>query len=130
VKKMKKLIPIALAGAIAMLIGAAAFADDMGMGKMTEEKMMKKQTEKVEMMTKTLSLTPDQKDKVAAILKANGEQKKAMMMKMEADEKTMKEAQDTQIKAILTPDQQAKFDKMVADQKAKWQKKDKDKKGM
>jgi len=127
---MKKLIPIALAGAIAMLIGAAAFADDMGMGKMTEEKMMKKQTEKVEMMTKTLSLTPDQKDKVAAILKANGEQKKAMMMKMEADEKTMKEAQDTQIKAILTPDQQAKFDKMVADQKAKWQKKDKDKKGM
>lgn len=125
---MKKMIPMALAG-VTMLLCGAVYADDMAAGKpekapMTmEEKMAKKQADHLDMMTKKLALTPDQTDKVGAILKANGEQKKAMMMKMEADEKTMKEAQDTQIKAILTPEQSAMYDKMMAEHKAKMDKK-------
>jgi len=113
-----------------MLICGASFADDMDMGKkdtggkMTmEEKMLKKQADKLEMMSKTLSLTPDQKDKVGAIIKSIGEQKKAMMMKMEADEKAMHESENTQIKALLTPEQQASYDKMMMEHKAKMKEK-------
>ena len=61
---MNKLISIALAGALSTLICGAALADDMGMGKDSktsmEQKMAKKQADKLTMMTKTLSLTPDQ----------------------------------------------------------------------
>lgn len=120
---MNKLISIALAGALSTLICGAVLADDMGMGKDSktsmEQKMAKKQADKLTMMTKTLSLTPDQATKVSDILKATGDQKKAMMMKMEADEKAMHDSENSQIKAILTPDQRTKYDAMMMEHKNK-----------
>lgn len=126
---MKKMIPMALAG-VTMLLCGAVYADDKVAGKedkgttATEEQMViKRQNDRLEVMTKNLALTPDQKDKIRAIFKATGDQQKAMMIKMEADRKTMNEAQDTQIKAVLTPEQWAMFDKMMAENKAKMGKK-------
>ena len=41
------------------------------------------------------------------------------MMKMEADEKAMHDSENSQIKAILTPDQQTKYDAMMMEHKNK-----------
>jgi Spy/CpxP family protein refolding chaperone len=128
---MNKIITMTIAAAIALLISGAAFADDSDVGggdKMAmEQKMLKKQAEKLDMLTTNLKLSPDQKDKVGDIIKSTGDQKKDLMIKMEADEKTLHDSEDTQIKAVLTPDQQVAYDKLMAEHRVKMQKKhDKD----
>ena len=126
---MKKMMPIALAGAIAMLFCGAAFADDMGMGKSEkekasmEQKMVKKEANRLEMMTDALSLTPTQKDQVSTILKASAEQKKALRVKMDADMNDVRVSEEAQIKTVLTPEQQAKNEKMMMEHRAKMDKK-------
>lgn len=127
-KKVKKMIPVALAGAIAMLFCGAVFADDMGMGKSEkekatmEQKMVKKQATRLDMMTDKLALTPTQKDQVSTIFKGTAEQKKALMVKMDADMKDIRATEDTQIKAVLTPEQQTKYDQMMIEHRAKMDK--------
>ena len=78
----------------------------------------------LEMMTKHLKLTPDQVTQVKAIDDAQHtqmmalrddtstprEDKRAKMMAMRQD-------RETKIRAVLTPDQQPKFDEMVAKEK-------------
>jgi len=126
---MKKMMPIALAGAIAMLFCGAAFADDMGMGKSekdkakVEQKMVDKQADRLAKMTDELSLTPTQKDQVSTILKASAEKKKALRVKMDADMSDIRTSEEAQIKALLTPEQQAKHDKLMMEHRAKMDKK-------
>ena len=65
----------------------------------------------------------EQKTKLEAILKENGDNMKAEMEKMKETHKTMQEAKDQKIKEILTPEQAQKFDKMKEENKAKMEKK-------
>ena len=126
---MKTMMPIALAGAIAMLFCGAAFADDMGMGKpekdkaQMEQKMVEKQADRLAKMTDSLSLTPTQKDQVSTIFKASAEKKKALRVKMDTDMNDIGTSEEAQIKAILTPEQQAKHEKMMMEHRAKMDKK-------
>ena len=127
---MKKLIPMLLAGAMVMSVSAAMFADDMDYSKSNKEsnmtmdqKMAKMQATRLDKLTKDLALTPDQKSKVSDIMRATGDQKKAIITKMEADEKDLRDSEDTQIKAVLTADQQVKYDKMMMEHQAKMEKK-------
>jgi hypothetical protein len=127
---MKKIIPMLLAGAMVMSVCGAMFADDMDYHKSAkdsnttmDQKMAKMQADKLDKLTKELALTPDQKSKVSDILRATGDQKKAIVTKMEADVKDLRDSEDTQIKATLTADQQVKYDKMMMEHQAKMEKK-------
>jgi len=87
-----------------------------------EQKMVKKQATRLDMMTDKLALTPTQKDQVSTIFKGTAEQKKALMVKMDADMKDIRATEDTQIKAVLTPEQQTKYDQMMIEHRAKMDK--------
>jgi Spy/CpxP family protein refolding chaperone len=84
------------------------------------EKMHEKHLNK---MTKDLNLTPEQKDKISAIMKEKGEKRKAEMEKMHENSKTEMEATDKSIKEVLTPEQAQKYDKMKAERAEKMEKK-------
>jgi protein CpxP len=75
----------------------------------TGEKM---HTKRVESLTKKLGLSPEQKGSLEAILTEDAQAMKAEMEKMKSEMKARKEAQDAKIKAILTPEQAAKFDEI------------------
>jgi hypothetical protein len=127
---MKKLLPMLLAGAMAVSVCGAMFADDMDYNKSNkdsnttmDQKMAKMQAKKLDKLTKDLALTPDQKSKVSDIMRSTGDQKKALITKMESDEKNLRDSEDAQIKAVLTADQQVKYDKMIMEHQAKMEKK-------
>lgn len=125
---MKRMIAVMLACIFTVQVYGVCFAmDDKGEGmqgkKKMEQTMEKRQAKHVEKMTKELNLTPEQKTKLEAILKENGDNMKAEMEKMKETHKTMQEAKDQKIKEILTPEQAQKFDKMKEENKAKMEKK-------
>jgi Spy/CpxP family protein refolding chaperone len=70
-------------------------------------------------MTKELNLTPEQKEKIEAIMKAKAEKNKAEMEKMRESMKAEMDATTAQIKEVLTPEQQVKFDKLQEEKKGK-----------
>jgi len=77
-------------------------------------------------MAKELTLTPDQKTKIAAIQDDVAAKRKAMPQGMDRDERRKKmteyrTAADTQIKALLNPDQQKKYDEMQEKRRAQMQ---------
>jgi len=77
-------------------------------------------------MAKELSLNPDQKTKIAAIQDDIAAKRKAMPQGMDRDERRKKmteyrTAADTQIKALLNPDQQKKYDAMQEKRRAQMQ---------
>lgn len=109
-----------------------------------------------ERMAKALNLTAEQQTKVNAIMKANGDKMKAMFdakevereaarksgakkpskeemdikhAAMRANMKIMRDAVQAEVKAILTADQQTKFDEMIAKRDAKHDEMEKGEKG-
>jgi Spy/CpxP family protein refolding chaperone len=87
---------------------APAAAQQMQMSKKMDPKMMA--TMKANRMEKTLALTPEQKAKVTDIFL---NEKQDGNMRMAENPETEK-----QIKAVLTPDQVAKFDALKAQREA------------
>jgi|GEM_PF-1857836 len=75
-----------------------------------------------ERFSKKLNLTADQKEKIRPIL--NDEVKAIRDLYQEARDKEMKVLDDThaRVKALLTPDQQKKYDAMIAKRKADYKK--------
>jgi Spy/CpxP family protein refolding chaperone len=82
----------------------------------------------MERLLKGIDLTSAQKDQVDALMKSQGEAQKAAMEAMRAsgqrpDEATMKKMMETReqnqkaIRDVLTPEQQAIFDKNVEEMK-------------
>ena len=108
------------AAVLALQVSLPVFAEGKG-------DPAKKQEQRLEKMTKDLNLTPDQKEKVGAILKEQGEKNKADMQKCQDTMKANRDSLDQNIKSVLTPEQVTKFEKMQADRKAKMDKKMKDK---
>jgi Spy/CpxP family protein refolding chaperone len=127
VNNMKKILPLVMAAM--MLAGGVSFANEMGMGKgkMTkaemDEHMAKKHDDMLKKMNKELNLTAEQSDKVSTILKNRGEQKKSSMTKMKDQEMEIMDKEDQEIKAVLTPEQQGKYDQMITDRKKRMEKK-------
>jgi hypothetical protein len=60
------------------------------------------------MLDKTVGLTPEQKDSVQGLLADQRQKSQAL-----------REETDAKIRAVLTPDQQKKFDELLAEQKAR-----------
>ncbi|MBL0057941.1 MAG: hypothetical protein IPP35_02215 [Elusimicrobia bacterium] len=107
---------ILLAATVWMVgVGLRAEMDHEGMGMDPSSHKAEMIDGRVDQMAKALSLTADQKAKVKAVLESDWEAKLAQMKEMGEKMKAMKEASDAKIKALLNPDQQAKFDKMCAE---------------
>lgn len=79
------------------------------------------QTRRLNVLTKKLDLDPDQQTKIGAILDKDREESIAlnddMMEKCGQPLRDHKADVAAQIKAVLRPDQQARFDKLVEDRK-------------
>jgi len=88
---MKKAVAMLCAGMLVVLAFGLVFAnEDKDAGKWQEKK--------IEKMSKNLNLTAEQKDKLSAIMKENGEKIKAEWQKCQEAVKVIREGEDQQIK--------------------------------
>ena len=122
---MKKVTAMLVASLFAMQIcGVALASDDKGScekwAQKKSEKMMEKHLNK---MSKSLNLTPEQKEKVSAIMKERAEKHKAEIQKAQDSMKAVRDESDQKIREVLTPEQAQKFDKQIQDRNEKMDKK-------
>jgi Spy/CpxP family protein refolding chaperone len=115
---MKKAVTLVCAGMLVIQVCGLAFAGD-------DKNPAKWQEKRVEKMAKKLDLTKEQKEKVAAIFKESGDKIQAETQKMQEAKKAIREDESQKIKAVLTPDQAQKYEKMQAERKEKMEKKEK-----
>ena len=71
-----------------------------------------------------LHLTPEQKTKVAAIFDARHPQMMALHAEIRPKFEALRSSTQTEIRGILTPDQQKKFDELNARMEERWKKRD------
>jgi periplasmic protein CpxP/Spy len=120
---MKKISLLSFAGLVLSLVAVVpqSFAEDMKPAAPAPEARGPGGARQIEMLAKRLNLTDDQKTKVGGILK----DQMSKMMALRDDESlsqsdrrskmmAMRKDAMTKIRALLTPEQQATFDKMPA----------------
>lgn len=125
---MKRIVSMLIGCVLAMQVCGLVYAADDKECKPCDKKDMQQGVEKMQQkhldkMAKELNLTPDQKQKISAIMKENGEKRKTEMDKKREEAKAEMEATDKKITDILTPEQAQKFEKMKTDRKEKMEKK-------
>ena len=104
-KSFKFLIPVITLGLLASASLSQA-QEKKGRGGMSPEA-------RVEQLDKSLSLTADQKAKITAILEKSREEMQGIPKEERKGKMAeMNKAQHEKIRAVLTPEQQAKFDAM------------------
>ena len=102
-KSPKFLIPVLILGLIASASLSQA-QEKKGRGGMNPEA-------RVEQIDKAVTLTADQKTKILAILEKAREEMQAIPKEERKDKMAdMMKAQNAKVRAVLTPEQQAKFD--------------------
>jgi Spy/CpxP family protein refolding chaperone len=125
--KASKLILVALALFVPLSLPALR-ADETGKPPMREDRPGKggrgergEKGDRLAMLTEQLSLTPDQVEKVKPILNSEREALRALMQDTSTDREAkrpkmreIRDAHNAKIRAVLTPDQQAKMDSMRA----------------
>ena len=120
-RNMKRLVAMFLGCIFAASVCAIAIADEQPAGKGDKMTIEQHQQKKLEQLTKALTLTADQQSKIADLMKARSEKMKGV--KKNKDEmKSIFADYNTQVKAVLTPDQAAKYDKMLENEKGKHEK--------
>ena len=109
-----------------------SFAQQQGQkGQKTKETSEERASKRVEMMKKTLDLTPDQVTKLQAI-QTQFAKDREQAKENRQDMKAKREAYDAQVKSILTPEQYQKYQDQRKDRKknggkhGKWNKDNKD----
>ena len=109
----------------------AGQSDQMGPGGPGGPRGGHMEERRLEMMTKQLNLTPDQVTQVKAIeadnrtqMRALHEDTSAAPADKHAKMMAMRDASQAKVRAILTPDQQTKFDAMEARMKERMQNRD------
>jgi len=65
---------------------------------------------RIEAMSRTLGLTPEQRQKIDQIMTAHEEERRQLMERCAPDGQSLREKVDAEIRAVLTPEQQKKFD--------------------
>ena len=113
---MKKTILMLFTVAIASVNMMAQEPQDGNAPKRTPEERAAKMTER---MTKELVLTPDQQTKMKALILKHEQDREARMQ----EEKARMDKKDTEIKAILTPEQYLKFQQKKNEMRQNHQKK-------
>jgi len=124
---------LALAASLALGLGTALAQDSQeqqpqqgpaqGMGPMGHHHGMPSVDDQVKHLTKKLSLTDDQQTKIKPILEDQSKQMQQIFSDSSLSRQDrfskmqqVRQASDTQIKALLTADQQKKFDQMREEQ--------------
>jgi periplasmic protein CpxP/Spy len=131
--RMRKMMMCALLSAAVACCGSALYAQDnmsQGSGQMSQGggqgmgRMQATPDQRLQHMTKMLSLTPDQQQKIKPILEQEQQQMMAAkqdttMSQADRKAKMMQIHQGTndQIKAVLTPDQQTKWEQQMQSHK-------------
>ena len=127
--KVRRIVLAATAVAALSGFGQMAWAEEAAAPKAEVKQPMKAMKKKIydpkksfESFSKKLNLTEEQKEKVRPIL--NDEVKQIKEMYKETLEKEMKVIDDARakVKAILTPEQQTKYDKIIEKRKAECKK--------
>jgi Spy/CpxP family protein refolding chaperone len=67
---------------------------------------------RVEAMARRLDLSTEQRTKIEKILDAHEQERRALMERCAPDHRTLKDKVDGEIRAVLEPEQQKKFDEM------------------
>jgi Spy/CpxP family protein refolding chaperone len=113
----RKLIALSIAGALALGTGAALQAHPEGDGKGHRmHKRMMMHGFGLKHVTKELDLTPQQEAQVKPVLEAAKPQLRAIHEEAMQKSRAIIESSIAQIRPVLTPEQQAKLDKLRAAQ--------------
>ena len=112
---LKKLIVVVMLICLSATFVIANCSSGM-CGKKDEGKMVDK---KVKHFTKKLKLDASQQDKLKEIIKKTQDQVKPIMEDCKTKIQEIKKTEDTEIKAILTPQQVEKYDKLMEKKKGK-----------
>lgn len=111
-----KLIALTAAGVLALggisAVQAHGPGDHNGRGH--RKMMFKMDGERLEKLTRTLDLTEAQQAQIKPVIEQAKPQIEAIHREAMEKAKTVMENTHSQIRALLTPEQQAKFDKMKA----------------
>ncbi len=78
----------------------------------------------LEHFSRKLDLTPEQKKKVGDIFEANGQKMRALWDETRPKFAGLRDATNAEIRALLTPDQQKKFDVFQKKMEARWKRLD------
>lgn len=121
---MKKTGAVVCAGVLAAFLCGSAYAvngkpADQGQ---LQKKAQQRQEQRLEQMTAELNLSAEQKQKVGAALKSFSDKMQAEMRRMAEVRKAARAETDRQIRAILTPEQQQKFEQLQQKQQAELEK--------
>jgi Spy/CpxP family protein refolding chaperone len=77
---------------------------------------------KLDRFSARLDLTPEQKAEVAVLLKSKRDKVNALFSTMEPRLEEIRSSTAAEIRKLLAPEQQAKFDKLHAHHEAEWKK--------
>jgi len=109
--------------ALSLVLSAPAYA--MHHEEKTPEQQAEYIQKKVEKMSGKLDLSAEQRTQYEAILKTKMEKKTALKKTMKAEKEKISEEYRAKVKGILSVDQTAKFDNMMAKYEKKMGKKNK-----
>jgi len=87
---------------------------------MSEDQRLARMTDR---LSQKLSLTPDQKEKVGAIVRSHRDRIKALTSQVQPQFEEEKKLFASDINKVLTPEQQEKFAKLRAKMEEHWKKK-------
>lgn len=76
----------------------------------------------LEHFSRKLNLAPEQKKKVGAVLETKRQRMKALRAEIRPKFEGLRKATETDIRNILTPEQQVAFDKMQSERESRWKK--------
>jgi Spy/CpxP family protein refolding chaperone len=74
---------------------------------------------RMEAMSRKLDLTRDQQEKIQRIFESHEDERRQMFERCAPDHRALKAKVDTEVRAILTPEQQKKFDELDQDRHGK-----------
>jgi len=110
---MRKLIAVTLL--LTVVVSAAAFA---GGGK--QEQVAKKFKSELKQIDSRLKLTEEQKTQIKTLLGERADKMDALYKEIEPREEAIRTEYRTKVRDVLTPAQQAEWDKMKGEYKEKW----------
>ena len=109
---------IVLLGVVALVVSAAAVADQMSGGKQAE--VANKVKAELNKIDARLKLTPDQKTQVKTLLVEQSDKMDALYAEIEPRAQAIHTEYRGKIRGVLTPAQQAEWDKIKGEYKEKW----------
>jgi Spy/CpxP family protein refolding chaperone len=75
---------------------------------------------RLEAMSRELDLTKDQRDQVKKVLEGHEQERRATFDRCAPEQRLLMDKVDSEIRALLTPEQQTKHDAMIKERRRDW----------